>query len=143
MAPVRTAPVSQPNDEAHQPDVVCPLHHEAVELIGSRWTGAIVTMLLGGPLRFSEIVAAVPGMSQRLCSERLRQLEAEGLVTRRVLTGPPLGVEYTLTAAGRDLRNTMEEIGRWAHRWLEPVPPRTGHGGAHASSRRPARPGNG
>lgn len=120
MAPVRPAPSPPPAEHAHQPGVVCPLYHEAVELIGRRWTGAVVSMLMRGPLRFSELVVAVPGMSQRLCSDRLRQLEAEGLVTRRVLSGPPLGVEYELTEAGRDLREAMDAIGRWAHRWLEP-----------------------
>lgn len=116
MARVRRAPSSQP--PVHQPGVVCPLYHQAVELIGKRWAGAILSVLLTGPLRFHEVAAAVPGISERLCASRLRQLEASGLVTRRVLPGPPVGVEYELTEAGRDLHAAIGEVGRWAHRWL-------------------------
>jgi DNA-binding HxlR family transcriptional regulator len=104
----------------HEAGVVCTLYHRAVELIGKRWTGAVVGVLLDGPLRFNELVATVPGMSERLCADRLRELEAEGLVIRRVLPGPPLGVEYELTDAGRDLEGALDAVGRWAHRWLLP-----------------------
>jgi DNA-binding HxlR family transcriptional regulator len=103
------------------PAVVCATFRRAVELIGRRWTGAIVNALFRGPLRFNALVDAVPGMSERLCADRLRELEAEGLVSRRVLIGPPLGVEYALTESGRDLSEPLGALGRWAHRWLEPT----------------------
>ncbi len=106
---------------AHDPTVVCATFRRAVELIGRRWTGAIVNALFGGPLRFNALVDAVPGMSERLCADRLRELEAEGLVSRRVLNGPPLGVEYELTESGRALSEPLGALGRWAHRWLEPA----------------------
>src|SRR5437016_8397703 len=81
----------------------CPFYHEAVELIGRRWTGAILRVLMGGPLRFSEIAQAVPELSDRLLSERMKELEARGMVERRVLSGPPLRVEYQLSRMGEEL----------------------------------------
>jgi DNA-binding HxlR family transcriptional regulator len=106
----------------HDPGLVCAVYHQAIELIGKRWTGAIVSVLLRGPLRFHTLVGAVPGMSERLCADRLRELEAQGLVSRRVLPGPPVGVEYSLTEAGRDLNEALSALGKWAHRWIEPAP---------------------
>lgn len=90
----------------------------AVELIGRRWTGAILRALIGGPRRFHELTAIVPGLSERLLSERLKELERARVVTRRVLPGPPIAVEYELTESGRDLEETITAIGAWAHRWL-------------------------
>src|SRR6201982_1206095 len=72
----------------------CPLYHEAVELVGRRWTGAILRVLMDGPLRFSEVAQAVPELSDRLLSERMKELEARGIVERRVYPGPPLSVEF-------------------------------------------------
>ena len=97
----------------------CPYYHEAVELIGRRWTGAIVAVLLdGGPLRFSEISHAVPELSDRLLSERMKELEARGLVERRVLPDTPARVEYELTDAGKELAPPLQELKAWSHRWL-------------------------
>ncbi len=98
----------------------CPLYHEAVELIGRRWTGAIVEVLLqGGPMRFSEVAHAVPELSDRLLSERMKELEARGVVERRVLEGPPVRVEYELTRMGRSLEPALAELKAWAQRWLD------------------------
>jgi DNA-binding HxlR family transcriptional regulator len=98
----------------------CPLYHEAVELIGRRWTGAIVEVLLqGGPMRFSEVAHAVPELSDRLLSERMKELEARGVVERRVLEGPPVRVEYELTPMGRSLEPALAELKAWAQRWLD------------------------
>jgi DNA-binding HxlR family transcriptional regulator len=97
----------------------CPLYHEAVELIGRRWTGAIVAVLLdGGALRFSEIAHAVPDVSDRLLSERLKDLEANGVVEREVDPGPPLRIRYALTAKGRSLEPAVAELQAWARRWI-------------------------
>jgi DNA-binding HxlR family transcriptional regulator len=106
---------------AHDPAVVCAVYHQAIELIGKRWTGAILSILLRGPVRFHILVSAVPGMSERLCADRLRELEVAGLVSRHVLPGPPVGVEYALTEAGTDLQESLSALGAWAHRWLDPV----------------------
>ena len=97
----------------------CPYYHEAVELIGRRWTGAIVAVLLdGGPLRFSEISHAVPELSDRLLSERMKELEARGVVSRHVDPGPPVKVLYELTDMGRSLEPALQELKSWARRWL-------------------------
>lgn len=105
-----------------EPVAACPLYQETVELVGSRWTGAILWVLMSGPMRYSAIVEAVPGLSDRLCCHRLRELEAAGLVDRRVVTRPPAGVEYRLTPAGRDLDAALSAMGRWGHRWLRADP---------------------
>jgi DNA-binding HxlR family transcriptional regulator len=96
----------------------CPLYHEAVELVGRRWTGAILRVLMDGPLRFSQIAQAVPELSDRLLSERMKELERRGMVERRVLAGPPLRVEYSLSQMGRELQPALSELERWANRWL-------------------------
>ena len=96
----------------------CPLYHEAVEMVGRRWTGAILRVLMDGPLRFSEISQAVPELSDRLLSERMKELEARGIVERTVLPGPPVRVEYALSQMGHELGPALSELQRWAHRWL-------------------------
>src|SRR5258708_6701361 len=97
----------------------CPLYHEAVELIGKRWTGAIVRVLMDrGAARFSEIASAVPELSDRLLSERMKELEARGVVYRTVDSGPPVRVTYGLTPMGHDLEPALIELGEWARRWL-------------------------
>src|SRR3954447_23400965 len=101
----------------------CPHYHQAIELIGKRWTGAIVVVLLDGPLRFSEIGQAVPQLSDRLLSERMKELEARGVVERRVLPGPPVRVEYSLSEMGRELEPALSELKRWARRWLREAAP--------------------
>ena len=96
----------------------CPLYHEAVELVGRRWTGAILRVLMDGPLRFSEIAQSVPELSDRLLSERMKELEARGIVERTVISGPPLRVEYELSRMGHELEPALSELHRWANRWL-------------------------
>ncbi len=86
-------------------------------MIGKRWTGAIVFALTDGPLRFGELAKAVPGLSDRLLSRRLRELEQEGLVEREVEPGSPVRVTYSLTEAGVDLRPAITELKTWANRW--------------------------
>jgi DNA-binding HxlR family transcriptional regulator len=100
-----------------QPTGVCPHFHDAIELIGKRWTGAIVFALTEGPLRFGELAKAVPGLSDRLLSSRLRELEREGLVARRVEAGSPVRVTYSLTEAGVELGPAIAELKVWAKRW--------------------------
>src|ERR1700681_2100253 len=88
----------------------CPLYHEAVELVGRRWTGAILRVLMDGPLRFSEIAQSVPELSDRLLSERMKELEARGIVERTVISGPPVRVEYSLSKMGRELEPALSEL---------------------------------
>jgi DNA-binding HxlR family transcriptional regulator len=105
-----------------EPDVrahCCPRLHEAVELVGKRWSGAIIAVLLeGGAMRFSEIGQAIPQLSDRLLSERMKELEARGIVERHVHPDSPVRVEYELTEMGKELAPTLTELKGWADRWL-------------------------
>jgi DNA-binding HxlR family transcriptional regulator len=89
-------------------------------LLGKRWTGLIIGTLLQSPARFAEICRWVPGVSERMVSGRLNELIGAGLVERRVLSGPPVGVEYRLTPSGEALRPALDELGRWAAEHLPP-----------------------
>ena len=97
---------------------VCTRFHKAIELIGSRWTGAILQTLLQGRTRYASIKAAVPEITDRMLSERLRSLEVEGLVVRAVVPETPVRVEYELTSKGRELQSALREIASWAERWI-------------------------
>ena len=97
---------------------ICPRFHVAVELVGGRWTGAIINRLLAGRARYNELRAAIPEISDRMLSERLRVLETEGVVTRTVVPESPVRVEYELTAKGRALEEAIDAIGKWATRWI-------------------------
>lgn len=97
---------------------VCARFHRAIELIGSRWTGAILQTLLQGRTRYAVIKAAIPDITDRMLSERLRSLEAENLVVRTVVPESPVRVEYDLTPKGRELQAALGEIGNWAERWI-------------------------
>ena len=96
----------------------CSLYHRAVELVGKRWSGAILLVLLDGPLNFTGIRELVPDISDRLLSERLKELEAEGIVEREVLEGAPVRVEYSLTEKGRALEPAVRALKSWAREWL-------------------------
>jgi DNA-binding HxlR family transcriptional regulator len=97
---------------------VCSRFHRAIELIGSRWSGAILQTLLQGRTRYGAIKAAIPDLTDRMLSERLRSLEAENLVLRIVVPESPVRVEYELTPKGRELQDALKEIGAWAERWI-------------------------
>ena len=100
------------------PAPVCARFHQAVELIGGRWTGAIIQTLLQGKTRYALIKVAIPDITDRMLSERLRSLEFEELLTRRVVPESPVRVEYELTEKGRSLQRSLDEIGAWAERWI-------------------------
>ena len=105
---------------SHERPCCCPKYHEAVELIGRRWTGAIVGVLIHRQtLRFGEIAEAVPQLSDRLLSERMKELESRGVVRRTVRPGRPVRVEYELTEMGRALAPAVRELEAWARRWLD------------------------
>jgi DNA-binding HxlR family transcriptional regulator len=96
----------------------CPVYARAADLLARRWMGLILRVLLSGPHRFNEILAAIPGLSDPLLTQRLRELEAAGLVERRVVPSSPVRVEYELTEAGRDLEQVVRAIAAWAGRWM-------------------------
>jgi DNA-binding HxlR family transcriptional regulator len=89
-----------------------------MELVGKRWTGSIVRTLIAGPLRYNELLSAVRGISDRLLSERLRELEAVGIVKRDVSAGPPVRVAYTLTCSGHELQPVISALEAWAEKWV-------------------------
>jgi DNA-binding HxlR family transcriptional regulator len=99
------------------PAKVCPEFHAAVELVGKRWTGAILWALIERPHYFAELRASIPGLSDKLLSQRLRELEEEGLVDREVHPGSPARVSYSLTDKGHDIQPAVVELREWACRW--------------------------
>jgi DNA-binding HxlR family transcriptional regulator len=106
-------------EHAHDPQLsaFCPKYHHAIEVIGRRWTGAVLRAMLSGAARFSDIGAAVPGLSDRLLSERLKELEAEGILTRIVVPSTPVRVDYRLTAKGEALHDVIAAVAAWADQW--------------------------
>jgi DNA-binding HxlR family transcriptional regulator len=123
---------------------LCSKFHVASELIGRRWTGAIIYVLLRSRCRFATLRAAIPDITDRMLSDRLQELEHEGIVERTVIPETPVRVEYSLTKKGRALASAMDAIAEWAEKWVtvaeaapEPVRVR-GRGTVKRSSRRPA-----
>ena len=112
---------TQHHADAQHDTGLCPRYHRAVELIGRRWTGAIVRTLLDRPRRFNELLAAIPGISDRLLTERLRELESEKVVRRDVVAESPVRIVYELSERGRDLEPALHAIEQWAERWIEPA----------------------
>src|SRR5437016_10098939 len=101
---------------AHAPEL-CVRFHRASELIGRRWTGAIIFLLLRSRCRFATLRDAIPDITDRMLTERLQELEQEGIVDRTVIPESPIRVEYSLTAKGRALATAMDAVGDWAHKW--------------------------
>jgi DNA-binding HxlR family transcriptional regulator len=97
---------------------LCPRFHEAVELIGRRWSGAVIRLLIDGRRRYSDLRDAVPDISDRMLSERLKELEVAGIVRRIVSTRAPVRVEYELTEKGRALETPLRAISEWASEWI-------------------------
>ena len=95
----------------------CAAYTRAIEIIGRRWTGAIIRAMLAGSTRFSEMLAAVPGLSDRLLSERLKELEHEGIVARNVTASTPVRIDYTLTEKGHALGSIVREVAAWVETW--------------------------
>jgi DNA-binding HxlR family transcriptional regulator len=99
--------------------LICPRFEKAMNILSKRWTGLIIYQLLSGPQRFCNIESAI-GISGRLLSERLKDLENEGIVKREVFPETPVRIEYSLTEKGRSLEPLMKEIEKWSQTWLEP-----------------------
>ncbi|GAC1567730.1 MAG: helix-turn-helix domain-containing protein [Ktedonobacteraceae bacterium] len=97
---------------------LCKRYEQAIQLLGKRWTGLILDTLMEGPQRFCEMTATVEGLSDRVLSDRLRELESEGVIERIVYPQIPVRVEYRLTEKGRDLRPVVQSIHDWAQNWI-------------------------
>lgn len=107
------------------PDLaLCGRYHRAIELVGRRWTGAIVYLLLRSRCRFATLRDAIPDITDRMLSERLQELEEEGIVERTVVPETPVRVEYALSKKGRGLASAIDAMAAWAERWVEPDTPR-------------------
>lgn len=96
---------------------LCPRFHRASELIGRRWTGAILFVLLKSRCRFAMLRDAIPDITDRMLSDRLQELEQEGVIERTVIPDTPVRVEYALTKKGRALAPAVDAIAEWAHKW--------------------------
>jgi DNA-binding HxlR family transcriptional regulator len=96
---------------------ICEHYRRAAEIVGRRWVPELVRVLLGGPARFGELRGAIPGISDHLLSDRLKSLEADGLVSRTVLPMTPVRVEYALTRKGAGLAQAIDALAAWAERW--------------------------
>ncbi|GBD12844.1 HTH-type transcriptional regulator YodB [bacterium HR24] len=96
----------------------CPKYERAVAIIAKPWTPIVIRALLSGPRRFSQIREYVGHISDRVLSQRLKELEREGIVERRVIPSSPVRVEYALTEKGHELQQVVEAVQRWADRWL-------------------------
>ncbi|WP_335980256.1 winged helix-turn-helix transcriptional regulator [Streptomyces sp. CA2R106] len=110
------------DDAASEIHRVCERFHAAIELIGGRWTGAILRAVFTGHHRFAHIRAAVPGLSDTMLAQRLRTLEEHGVLDRRAGAGGHAPAEYHLTDKGRELEPVLEAVIAWSHRWI-PLPP--------------------
>lgn len=102
---------------------ICQHFQQAAELIGKRWTPQIVRGLQSGDTRFSDLRNGIASISDATLSDRLKELEAAGIVTRTVSQDRPIRIDYVLTDRGRDLTNVVEELARWAERWAEAPEP--------------------
>lgn len=98
---------------------MCPRYEQATQVLGKRWTGLLLDTLMRGPKRFCELTNAVDGLSDRVLSDRLRELELAGIIERNVYPHIPVRVEYQLTAKGRALEPVINEIHNWAEAWIE------------------------
>jgi DNA-binding HxlR family transcriptional regulator len=118
---------------------VCTRFHSAIELVGARWSGAILRALFTGATRFADVKAAIPGISDTMLAERLRTLEEQGLVARVPDTTAMLRprASYVLTEKGRDLEPALAALTAWAHRWI-PLDGDDDDDARHAGPTRPA-----
>ncbi|BCJ87244.1 winged helix-turn-helix transcriptional regulator [Effusibacillus dendaii] len=104
-------------------ETLCPKFESAFNLLGKRWSGLIIQVLLSGPKRFKEISEVIPNMSDRMLTERIKELEAEDIIKRTVYPEIPVRIEYELTDKGRALQPVMEQVQKWAETWVNNTNP--------------------
>jgi DNA-binding HxlR family transcriptional regulator len=105
-------------DTAKNVPQLCTRFHYASELIGRRWNGAIIFMLLKQTCRFGTLRDGIPGITDRMLSERLQELEDEAVVERKVVPDTPVRVEYSLTKKGKALAEAVDSIANWAEKYI-------------------------
>jgi DNA-binding HxlR family transcriptional regulator len=119
----QTAMTTKPTEQIASTPIIhtcCPRYEHAMQILGKRWTGLLLNALMEGPRRFCELTAVVERLSDRVLSDRLRELETEGIVSRVVYPQIPVRVEYQLTEKGHALKPVIDAIHAWAERWVEP-----------------------
>src|SRR6188508_1962603 len=116
---------------------LCTPFHHAIELIGRRWTGAIISLLLQTRCRYATLRDAIPDITDRMLSERLQELESEGIVERTVVPETPVRVEYSLTKKGKALAEAIDSIANWAEKYI-PLTTEKAKAGKLAQTRRTA-----
>jgi len=97
---------------------MCPKYESAAELLGKKWTGLIIRVLLGGPKRFKDIKEQIPDMSDKMLTDRMKELEAAGILTRTVYPEMPVRIEYELTEKGRQMEEVILSIQHWGEKWM-------------------------
>ena len=118
IATVKNTAVGSANPTPEHMSAFCPTFASLMDMLSRRWMGIILRVLMSGPHRFSEILAAVPGLSDPLLTQRLRDLENRNIVVRRVLATSPVRVEYELTESGQDLEKALRALSEWAEKWM-------------------------
>jgi DNA-binding HxlR family transcriptional regulator len=97
---------------------MCPKYEAAADVLGKKWTGRIIRVLLGGPKRFKEIKEQIPEMSDKMLTDRMKELETIAIVERKVYPEMPVRIEYVLTEKGRELEPVIESIQKWGEHWM-------------------------
>jgi DNA-binding HxlR family transcriptional regulator len=98
-------------------DELCRRFQAPIELVGKRWSSGILLAIQRGSTRFSEILAMVTGLSDRLLAQRLKELEAHSLIAREVIPTTPVQVRYHLTERGNELMESLAPLTAWGHKW--------------------------
>ncbi len=97
---------------------MCPKYEASIDIIGKKWTGLIIRVLLDGPKRFKDMKEQIPNMSDKMLTDRIKELEALDIIVRNVYPETPVRIEYALTPKGQDLRVVIEAIQNWGERWM-------------------------
>ncbi len=97
---------------------LCSKYEKAFEILGKRWTGLIIKVMMVGPKRFSDVSFQIPNMSDRMLGERFKELEELGIIKRNVYPETPVRIEYELTEKGKALENALNEVQTWASKWM-------------------------
>jgi DNA-binding HxlR family transcriptional regulator len=97
---------------------LCPKYERAFGLLGKRWNGLIIRVLIEGPKRFSDISCMIPQLSDRVLAERFKELETEGIIERKVYAETPVRIEYQLSEKGYALKSVLDEVQKWAETWV-------------------------
>ncbi len=105
----------------HSDEIACRRASRALEVVGEKWSPGILVALARGATRFTAIAAAAGGVSARMLTVRLKQLEGAGLVSRTVIPTTPVSVRYELTPRGRELVAALQPLTGYVHRWDDAV----------------------